>query len=124
MKRILILEDDAFIRDITSEKLAHAGFDVDISESGEDAVIKIEAGLVDLLLLDLQLEGMQGTEVLEHMYTNGITKTVPVIVFSNNDEPEIREKCRQLGAKSFFVKVNTYHSELINEINATLSQQT
>jgi len=122
MKRILVLEDDAFIRDITSEKLAHAGFDVDISESGEDAVIKIEAGLVDLLLLDLQLEGMQGTEVLEHMYTNGITETVPVIVFSNNDEPEIREKCRQLGAKSFFVKVDTDHSELINEIYAALSQ--
>lgn len=121
MKRILFAEDDAFIRDLTSEKLAQAGFDVAICESGDEALAKLDEGEVDLLLLDLELKGTQGTDVLEQMSKTGQIDSVPVIVFSNNDEPEMREKCHALGATAFFVKVDTDLNELITKVSEVLT---
>jgi len=121
MKRILYLEDDEFLRDLTVEKLTQADFEVIITESGEEALAKIHENAADLLLLDIELQGMQGTEVLARMHQNGDTKNVPVIVFSNKDEAETREECTRNGSAGFFLKVNTNLDELVQEIRNVLA---
>lgn len=121
MKRILIAEDDAFIRDLASEKLEQAGYSVHASTSGEETLTCLSEHPTDLLVLDLALPGMHGLDVLRQMRETDEINQIPVVVFSNTDEPEVKETCTKLGVKAFLVKVDTDLDTLVLTVNKLLS---
>ena len=118
MKKLLFVEDDPFIRDITSIKMKEHGYEVCIAEDGESALTLFEENKPDIVLLDLDLPGMSGLEVLEQFM---LTKpAVPVVIFSNNDSPDIQEKAKDKGAAAFFVKASTEYVDLCTQLDLLL----
>jgi CheY-like chemotaxis protein len=57
-----------------------------------------------LVLLDLNLPGMDGRQVLEHIKTDAFLKSIPVIVFSTSDNPRDVQSCYQLGVSAYLLK--------------------
>jgi DNA-binding response OmpR family regulator len=118
MKKVLIVEDDPFIRDITTIKLSEHGYSVISAANGEDALASLDAEAQEVVILDLDLPGISGLEVLTHMRETTDLKNVPVIIFSNNDNVELREKVTSLGVSGFFVKASTEYDELYRLIDS------
>lgn len=124
MKQVLIIEDDAFIRDLLSEKLTQSHFSIDIADSGEAALEVVAEKRYDLLVLDLELSDMSGIDVLKQLKSSEATAALPVIIFSNNDDPDVKASCLGYGAVDFFVKIDTDLNKLVERINEVVSHET
>lgn len=120
MNRILVVEDDTFIRDLTTQKLENAGFVVDAVDSVKSARHKLVSNTVDLILLDLELPDTSGLVYLEELKNDAAKQKVPVIIFSNLDDPETEKNALKLGAAAYFIKIKTDYNELIEKINGAL----
>lgn len=116
MKKVLIIEDDAFLLDLEAAKIKKNNFDVIVAQHGEDGMKKISEQGIDIVLLDLLLPNFDGFEILKNVRENEKTKEIPVIVFSNCAEQKDIEKAMKLGATRFMVKSNFSLEELIDEI--------
>lgn len=104
MANILIIEDEAFLRNICARNLERKGHAVRTARDGEDGLAEIERQQPDLLLLDLLLPGVDGYTVLEFIQRRKYA--FPIIVLSNIVWTFDREGCRKIGATEYFVKSN------------------
>ncbi len=120
MKKILLVEDDAYIRDITATRLMEHSFEVVAAASGEDALNLMDEAVPDLAMLDLDLPDMYGLDILDAMMQHEKLARVPVIVFTNNDAPELIERALKSGAKDFFTKATTEFEQVLEVINRNL----
>jgi len=116
MKKVLIIEDDAFLLDLEAAKIKKNGYDVLVAQTGEIGMKKISEPGVNIILLDLLLPNFDGFEILKKIKEDEITKNIPVIVFSNLAEAKDIDKAMKLGATKFMIKSNFSLEELINEI--------
>ena len=112
MKKVLVVEDDPFIRDITTIKLSEHPYEVLSAPDGETALSLMVSFKPDFLLLDLNLPDISGVEVLIAQKANPELRNIKTIVFSNNDNDEMRKKVIDLGIAGFFVKVSTDYNDL------------
>ena len=83
MRKILIIEDDIFLRDLEANKLKKSNYDIVTVSTGDEALEKINEPNIDLILLDLIIPGIDGFDVLKKIKELEHTKSIPVIVFSN-----------------------------------------
>jgi DNA-binding response OmpR family regulator len=111
--RILIVEDDDAIAQPLGEGLRREGFEVTRVASGEEA---LEAPLPDLVLLDLRLPGIDGTEVCRRLRARS---DVPIIVVSAKGEEVDRVVGLELGADDYIVKPFGFR-ELLARIRAVM----
>lgn len=113
---IIIAEDDQLIGQAYQMGLQAAGYAVVWAKDGEEVLQKILESKPDLVLLDLRMPKKDGFAVLEEMNTNGLIKTVPVIVTSNMDQKTDIERCQKLGVKDYLVKANSSLDEVVAAI--------
>ena len=119
-KKILIIEDDAFLQGLASRKLKNMGYEISIAADGEEALKALEEDALDFILLDLLLPGIDGYEFLEKIRGNEKWKDIPVIVFSNLSEEKDIKRAKDLGVTDFMVKANFTLDELANKIKELL----
>ena len=119
MKKILIVEDDIFIRDIAEEKLSAAGYEVYKTADGNSVIQKMREVKPDLVLLDLLLPNKHGYVVLEELRADERFTETPVLVFSNENGPDVEKKAADLGALYFF-KAMTGTGELTKKVQEIL----
>jgi len=119
-KKILLIEDDKFLRELMNKKLLTMGYDVVSAEDGESGLTMIKESKPDVVLLDLILPGINGFEVLERAKKDPETAGVPVVILSNLGQSEDIEKGLKLGAKDFLVKAHFTPQEIINKLKAIL----
>jgi len=119
-KKILIIEDDKFLRELISRKLSDEGFDVIEAIDGEEGIKKIKAENPDLILLDLILPGIDGFEVLSKTKENLNSASIPVIILSNLGQKEEVEKGLKLGAADYLIKAHFTPGEIIEKIKTIL----
>ncbi len=86
--RVLIIDDDEIFRKIGHDLLLREGFDVSLSDNGEDGLKKVLAEKPDLIVLDLIMPGEHGLIVLDKLKKDEATKTIPIIVLSNFSSAE------------------------------------
>lgn len=98
-KKIFLVEDDIFLAQLLVRKIASVEVDVSSFEDGETAVESLKRETPDLLLLDLMLPQMSGFDVLKFVREHEATKKIPVLVLSNTDQMEDKNKVRELGAE-------------------------
>lgn len=101
-RRILVVDDNAWNRDVLSRLLRLSGFEVELGNCGNDALEKLKSKQYDLLMLDLMMPDFSGYEVMERMKAQGIA--VPVIIVSAWALEEARQKALQAGARAFVRK--------------------
>ena len=118
--KILIVEDDKFLRDLISQKLLREGFDVATAVDGEDGINKVKEEKPDLVLLDLILPGIDGFEVLGKIREDSAFADLPVIILSNLGQKEDIEKGIQLGAVDYLIKAHFTPQEVIDKIKGAL----
>jgi DNA-binding response OmpR family regulator len=116
MPKILIVEDDKFLRDLLSKKLQDENLTIVAAVDGEEGVKKAEEETPDLMLLDLILPGMNGFDVLKKIKENSKTSEIPVIVLSNLGQKEDVERALSLGAKDYLIKANFTLEEIFDKI--------
>ena len=114
--KILVIEDDKFLRELLIGKLISEGYAIESAVDGKEALAAIEHEAPDLVLLDLILPDVSGFEVLEKMRTKKDWVSVPIIVLSNLDQKEDIEKATTLGADDFMIKANFSLNEIIARI--------
>ncbi|ALE91131.1 XRE family transcriptional regulator [Arthrobacter alpinus] len=119
MSRILIVEDEDSISDPLSFLLAKEGYEVEVTDNGLEALLAFERSGADLVLLDLQLPGMSGTEVCKQLRQRS---NVPVIMLTAKDSEIDKVVGLELGADDYVTK--PYSSrELIARIRAVMRRQ-
>lgn len=104
MNRILIVEDEEALRELMSFNLTKAGYDVVEAENANDALIFLEEITPDLVILDIMMPGLKGTQFLQIMKKSPKYSYIPVIIVSaRSSEADIVEGL-ELGADDYITK--------------------
>ncbi len=121
---VLLVEDDAFLREICSKKLTKEGYTVYEAIDGEQALSGIESAKPDIVLLDIILPAIDGFQILSQIRTNKNKKIakVPVIMLSNLGQDDDIKKAMDMGANDYLVKAHFTTEEIIEKIKVLLKK--
>ncbi|MBD3208414.1 MAG: response regulator [Candidatus Nealsonbacteria bacterium] len=117
-KKILLIEDERILAEMYEQKFIKAGFDVDLALSAEDGIEMIKKGKPDLILLDILLPEQNGVAFLQWLKDHSKNSSVPIIAFSNYDDPKTMEKAKKLGVKEYLLKANYTPGEIVEKIKS------
>ncbi|WP_209428408.1 response regulator transcription factor [Pararhodobacter sp. SW119] len=115
--RILVVEDDIHVAAVLERRLGRDGFNVQQTDTGEEAIDLARHYPFDLVLLDLNLPDIPGQTVLRRLRM--IDARIPVMVLSGDDDTETRLRCFELGADDFMVKP-CHGDELVARVRAII----
>lgn len=120
-KKVLIIEDEAFIRDLYYRILTQQGYTVLLAEDGEIGFTMAKEH-PDLILLDIMLPKFNGIELLKKLLTDTDTIKVPVVVLTNLGQDEIINQCFQLGAVGYLMKSKTTPEQVVAAVKDYLAR--
>ncbi|MEH1962091.1 MAG: response regulator [Nostoc sp.] len=119
-KTILVVDDDANIRELLRQQLENQGYNVREAKDGVDAIHQIKTARPDLILLDVMMPQINGFDVAALLKNNPQTANIPIIILSIIEN---RERGYQIGIDRYLTKpINT--EKLLNEVSSMLSQGT
>jgi len=100
--RILVVDDEAPVREVLTEYFATEGYAVEAATSGLEALSAVRGGRADLVLLDVRMPGLDGVEVLRRI--RELTDSVPVIMVTANEDVSLARETLTLGAFDYVAK--------------------
>jgi two-component system cell cycle response regulator DivK len=103
-RRILVVEDNPLNLKLVRDVLQFAGYDVVEAQSGEDGLRAAQQDPPDLVLMDLQLPGIDGTETLRRLRASSLGRDVPVVAVTAFAMAEDRERACMAGFDGFIEK--------------------
>lgn len=119
-KRILIVDDTDTVRRMNKSRLILDGFTVLEARDGVEAVKVLQAEPLDLVVLDLYMEPMDGFKLTAFIRQMPQHNDIPIIVFSARSTPEVIEQAMNVGATLFLVKMTTSPIKLSENVKALL----
>ena len=114
-QNLLVVDDEQRFANMLAKRLGLRGFACEVCYSGKDALKMVKRGKFFLILLDLHLPDMYGTEVLTRIKRN--SSQTPVVILTGHGTEEDRQECMKRGAHAFIQKPSS-----IEELMAILSQ--
>jgi two-component system, chemotaxis family, response regulator WspR len=120
-KKILIVEDDNFVAEVYLAKLSEMGYETALAQNGEEGLVELKKGKVDLILLDILMPIMSGIEMLEEVKKHEEWKDIPVILLTNIGEKESIQKAREMGVKNYLIKSHFTPAEVIEKVESVFS---
>jgi CheY-like chemotaxis protein len=121
-QRILVVEDDLFLRELYSDILTGEGYKVDTANDGEVALKKMRTGGYDLVLLDIIMPKMDGLNVMKQLQGNPPeTPNKCVIFLTNLDKDDEIKAALQLG-NGYLIKSQITPGALIEEVKTYLDK--
>ena len=121
--RILVVEDDNFLRDLLARKLTHEKYDLLIAANGEEGLELARNEHPSIILLDLILPGMDGFEVLTAIKADPNTANIPVIILSNLGQESDIDKAKKIGADEFLIKSNFSIDEVVAKMRKLMQEK-
>src|SRR5438874_9389218 len=112
-KSILIVDDDQFATQIYLEKLEAQGFKVEVTRDFDSTLQTLKKEVVDLLVLDLCLPGINVVELIKNIRSESATQSLPIIVFSNPYLSNLTRAAVEAGAAKFVAKVDNTPEQMI-----------
>lgn len=115
--KLLIVDDDLYIRELYEEVLKDAGYDVSTAVDGEDGLSKLKQGGYELVLLDVMMPKLDGLGVLQKLSelspkpTNG-----PIILLTNLSHDPIINEAMQHGASTYMIKADVTPDQLLAKV--------
>lgn len=117
-KKILLVEDEAFIREMYEKALTDHNYSIDCAEDGEIALQKINSSNVyDLIILDIMLPKVDGISILSQIKNNPEHKNTPVFLLTNLGLDNVIKQALELGAEKYFIKANFLPKDIVAEID-------
>jgi CheY-like chemotaxis protein len=116
VKTILVVEDDPVLLKMYTEKFTFEGFGVLNARDGEEAFTVATKSGVDIILLDIMLPRMSGTDFLEKLRQDPKGKNLPVVALTNLAEEGEKQKALKLGVKEYIVKAMQTPEQVVEKI--------
>ncbi|KAA0258875.1 response regulator [Deferribacter autotrophicus] len=121
MATILIVEDENSLRELIAFNLQSEGFKTVEASDANEALMFLEEIEPDLILLDIMLPGLKGTQLLNILKSTPKTASIPIIIISARDEEDMIVKHLELGAKDYLTKpfsIRVLITKIKQQINA------
>lgn len=119
-KKILFIEDEQILAEMYRESFFQAGFKVVSALSAEEGLVLIRKEKPDLVVLDILLPRSNGISFLKEQKKDPTISSIPVVAFSNYDDPETKKEALELGAKDYLIKTNYTPREVVEKIKEYL----
>ena len=117
MSKILLVEDDALFVKMYQKKFSHEGIDLVAAYDGEQGAAMAKSEKPDLIILDLMLPKMAGSEVLKTIKEDSSLLSIPVIVLTNlSTTSEEVSRCIEMGVKETFLKTDVTPAQIVETI--------
>lgn len=122
-KRILIVEDDQFLREFYQELLQSEGYTVDVAADGEVGLQKIKDNGYKLILLDIMLPKKDGLQILRDLKVSltNLSNTT-IVVLTNLGQDAVIKESFDLGAAGFLIKSALNPDQVLTEIKSFLGK--
>ncbi len=126
MIKLLIVDDEIDVREFTANFFRKRKLEISTAGSGEEAIEKVIQDKPNLILLDVQMEGMSGIKALEEI--KKIDSTIPVIMVTGAkpEENKILKRCQELGACNYIhkpLKLEELEEVVMNTLKTYLKWQ-
>ncbi|HJV14829.1 MAG TPA: response regulator [Propionibacteriaceae bacterium] len=102
--RVLVVEDNLLNLKLVRDVLLHAGFDVVEARSGEDGIVRALEDQPDIILMDLQLPGIDGTETMKTIKRTPMGSNIPIVALTAFAMSEDRERALRNGFDGYLSK--------------------
>lgn len=120
-KKILIVEDDQFLREFYQEFLQEEGYNIDVAADGEVGLAKALLGGYDLVLLDIMLPKKDGLQILKDLkFQSPKSPNGAVVMLTNLGQDSMIRECFNLGAKGYLIKSALNPDQVLTEIRSYL----
>jgi CheY-like chemotaxis protein len=119
---ILVVEDDAANREYARTVLESEGFEIEAVESAEQALVVLAGRKPDLILMDIQLPGIDGLELTRRLKADPSTEPIPIVAMTGQTMPIHQRAAIAAGCAGFIGKPAT-PTALANEVMAHLKAQ-
>lgn len=120
MKKILIVEDEKILGEMYRDKFSQAGFEVVWAGSAEEGLRYLSKEKPDLILLDILLPRENGVAFLTKIKEKKNLSSIPVLAFSNYDDPTTKKEALRLGAKEYLIKTDYTPQGIIEKVKSYL----
>lgn len=122
-KKILIVEDDQFLREFYQELLQSEGYLVDVAGDGELGLQKAKAGGYDLVLLDIMLPKKDGVAILQDLHLSPPQNpNKSIVCLTNLGQDSIIKQCFSFGAAGYLIKSAMNPDQVLTEVNNYLQK--
>ncbi len=119
-KKILLIEDEEFIRDLYASDIQRAGFVIDAVGTGKEGYEKLAANTYDLLLLDIMLPDTNGLEILKKVKGDETKKSMKVVLLTNLGADNIIKEGFRIGADGYLIKSAYNPDQIIEQVKKIL----
>ena len=113
-KRIIIIEDDTFLRDLYVEMLRDEGYTVDTALDGEEGILKLRSNGYDLALLDIMMPKKDGLQVLREVQES--RTTCPIVMLTNLGQDQVIKDALKLGAAGYLIKSSLAPDQVVAKV--------
>ena len=120
MKKILIIEDEKILAEMYRDKFSQAGFEVISAFEARKGLALAKKEKPDLIVLDILLPRENGITFLTKMRKDPEISSIPVVAFSNYDDPETKKQAFKLGVKDYLIKTSYTPQEIVEKIKEYL----
>lgn len=122
MAKLLIIEDDPFVRRFYERLFSFQKYEVFYGENGYDGLAKAKELKPDLIILDIILPDINGLDVLERLKKDPETMHCPVIMLTNIKDDVTIRRATELKADGFMVKSNVPADKLLVEVEKVIGK--
>jgi len=121
--KILIVDDDAFLRDMYTIKFIEHGHDVSVADGGIATMAILEQGIsFDLVLLDMIMPGASGVELIKMIKEKYPDQTKNCIFLSNQGQEEDIREATDAGAIGYIIKAESIPSEVVKKVDEIMKK--
>ena len=116
--KILLVDDDGFLRDMYTTKFIEGGHQVDVADGSAAVMTFLQQGLnYDLIILDMVMPGTSGVELLKMVRTEFPNQTKCCIFLSNQGQEEDIREATEAGAIGYIIKAESIPSEVVKKVD-------
>lgn len=115
-KRLLIVEDDFYIRDLYSLQATREGFEVVEAGDGEEAIQKSKSENFNIILVDLMIPKIDGITLIKTLKEDPKFASVPCIVITNLEDATKEQEAKAAGASAYLLKIKNTPETVINAV--------
>ncbi|MDD5416050.1 MAG: response regulator [Candidatus Daviesbacteria bacterium] len=122
-KKILLVEDDQFLREFYQELLQAEGYFIDVAADGEVGLSKIQSNEYNLVLLDIMLPKKDGVQILRDLKLKPAkSSNVTVVILTNLGQDSVVKECFDLGAAGYLIKSALNPDQVLTEVKSYLQK--
>jgi two-component system, OmpR family, response regulator ResD len=122
-KKVLLVEDEDYIRELYKRQLDLSGFTTDAFGLGKDGLAAASQNQYDLVLLDIMLPDINGLQILQQLKQSDKSKSTPVVLLTNLGQDAVIKQGFELGADGYLVKAAYTPDQIVQEVKNIMARK-